>query len=81
MIIKSGAARLNGLSFRDGTIEFDMKSIDQDIPGIQFRERGQAGRENAEEFYVRTFPDCRASNDAFSMRPSLTASCLECVPA
>ncbi len=69
MVIKSGAARLNGFIFRDGTIEFDMKSTDQDIPGIQFREQGQPGRENAEEFYVRTFPDCRASNDCIQYAP------------
>ena len=69
IVIKNGVAALNGFTFRDGTIEFDMKSTDQDIPGIQFRVQGEPSRENAEEFYVRTFPECRASNDCIQYAP------------
>ncbi len=67
--IKSASAALNGLVFQDGTIEFDMKGLAEDIPGIQFRKQGPEGRQEAEEFYVRTFPDCRASNDCIQYAP------------
>lgn len=69
LMLKSGSMSLSGLSFRNGMIEFDMKALDQDIPGIQLRESGPAGMENAEEFYVRTFPDCRASDDCIQYSP------------
>ena len=69
LVIKSGSAALNGFSFRDGTIEFDMKSTAQDIPGIQLRQEGPRGQQDAEEFYVRTFPECRASNDCIQYAP------------
>ena len=69
LVIKSGSAALKDFVFRDGTIEFDMKGLDADIPGIQFRQRGPLGKQNAEEFYIRTFPDCRASNDCIQYAP------------
>ena len=69
LVLKNGSAALNGLSFRDGTIEFDMKATDQDIPGIQFRRHGSPGHQDAEEFYLRSFPECRASNDCVQYAP------------
>ena len=69
MVLKSGAAALDGLTFQNGTIEFDMKAIGEDIPGIQFRVHGPRFAENGEEFYVRTAPDCRASNDCIQYTP------------
>ncbi len=69
LVLKSGTAVLNGLNFRDGTIEFDMKGLGEDIPGIQFRQQGLSEADNAEEFYVRTFPECRASNDCIQYAP------------
>lgn len=69
IILKSGSVVLDGLSFRDGTIEFDMKATDQDIPGIQFRRHGEPGHQDAEEFYLRSFPECRASNDCIQYAP------------
>ena len=69
IVLKNGSVALNGLSFRDGTIDFDMKAIDQDIPGIQFRRRGLPGHQDAEEFYLRSFPECRASNDCIQYAP------------
>jgi hypothetical protein len=69
LVLKAGAADLNDLTFGNGTIEFDMKPLGEDIPGIQFRKRSTSGAENAEEFYVRTFPDCRASNDCIQYAP------------
>ncbi len=69
LVLKSGAVALDGLTFRNGTIEFDMKGIGEDIPGIRFRRQGPRFRENGEEFYVRTFPDCRASDDCLQYAP------------
>ncbi len=69
IVLKSGSVALDGLSFRDGTIEFDMKATDQDIPGIQFRRHGEPGHQDAEEFYLRSFPECRASNDCIQYAP------------
>lgn len=71
MELKSGTIALNGLEFGNGTIEFDMKALGQDIPGIQFRRQGPVEKENAEEFYIRTFPECRASNDCIQYTPVL----------
>ncbi len=69
LVMKAGGASLKDFVFRDGTIEFDIKSLEADIPGIQFRQQGPAGKQNAEEFYLRTFPDCRASNDCIQYAP------------
>ena len=66
IFLKSGELALNDLSFRDGTIEFDMKPLAEDIPGIRFRQRD---RQNAEEFYIRSMPDCRAENDCIQYSP------------
>ena len=66
IVLKSGDLALNGLSFRDGTIEFDMKPLAENIPGIRFRQRDP---QNGEEFYIRSFPDCRAENDCIQYSP------------
>ena len=69
IVLKNGSVALNGLSFGDGTIEFDMKATAQDIPGIQFRLHGEPGHQDAEEFYLRSLPECRASNDCIQYVP------------
>ncbi len=69
IVLKDGSVALNGLSFGDGTIEFDMKATAQDIPGIQFRRHGEPGHQDAEEFYLRSFPECRASDDCIQYAP------------
>ena len=69
IVLKSGSVALDGLSFRDGTIQFDMKATAQDIPGIQFRSQGEPGHQDAEEFYLRSFPECRASDDCIQYAP------------
>jgi hypothetical protein len=66
IILKSGDIALNGLSFRDGTIAFDIKPLAEDMPGIRFR---QLDPQNAEEFYIRSLPDCRAENDCIQYSP------------
>ena len=73
LVVKSGDAVLQGLAFRNGTIEFDIKGLAHDIPGIQFRRSVRDGQLNAEEFYVRTFPDCRASDDCIQYAPIIHA--------
>jgi hypothetical protein len=71
LVLKSGSATLNGLKFRNGIIEFDMKGIGEDIPGVQFRQQGALGAQNAEELYVRISPNCRASNDCVQYTPRI----------
>jgi hypothetical protein len=66
ILLKSGDVALNGLSFRDGTVEFDIKPLAEDLPGIRFRQRDP---QNAEEFYIRSLPDCRAENDCIQYSP------------
>ena len=66
IVLKSGDLALNELTFRDGTIEFDMKPLAEDIPGIRFRQRDHG---NGEEFYIRSLPDCRAENDCIQYSP------------
>lgn len=66
IVLKSGDVALNDVSFRDGTIEFDMKPLAEDIPGIRFRQRDH---QNGEEFYIRSLPDCRAENDCIQYSP------------
>jgi hypothetical protein len=67
--LKRGSIAPNGFTFTDGTIEFDMKPIGEDMPGIQFRTQAPAEAKNAEEFYIRTSADCRASDDCVQYAP------------
>ena len=76
LLLKSGSVALNDLTFRDGTIEFDMKAIGEDIPGIQLRRKGTPGHQDAEEFYLRSSPDCRASNDCIQYAPVIRGAML-----
>jgi len=59
-------AALKGLSFGNGTIEFDVKAIGEDMPGIRFRQRDA---NTAEEFYIRVGPNCPASQDCLQYTP------------
>ena len=43
-----------------------MKPLAEDIPGIRFRQRDP---QNGEEFYIRSFPDCRAEDDCIQYSP------------
>ena len=60
------SAALKDLSFSNGTIEFDMKAIGEDMPGIRFRQRDA---DTAEEFYIRVGPDCPAAQDCLQYTP------------
>src|SRR6476659_3913056 len=41
MRLKSGNATLKGVTFSDGTIEFDIKTIGRGMPGIAFRQQDE----------------------------------------
>ncbi len=67
------SAELAGTDIGDGTIEFDMKAVGDGMPGIRFRKRDD---NSAEEFYLRTQPDCQAENDCIQYAPVLQGNML-----
>lgn len=69
LVLKAGSAALNALTFHTGTIEFDLKALSSDMPGMQFRVSGNAAAPDGEEVYLRLFGDCRASNDCIQYAP------------
>ncbi len=64
--LKTGSAVLTGLSFSNGTIEFDTKLVGKGIVGIRFRRQDKA---NADVLYLRPQPDCPRSNDCMQYMP------------
>ena len=68
MHVKSGGARLLGVEFADGIIEYDIDedADDQGVPAIRFR---QHGNDEAESFYLRTDADCPASIECVQYAP------------
>lgn len=71
LMLKAGSAELNGLTFRDGTIEYDFKSLAADMPGVQFRVSGPDNAPDGEEVYERLFGDQCASNDGIQYAPMI----------
>ena len=61
-----GSATSKGLTFVDGTIDFDIKLNGTGILGIKFRD---AGHSAAEVFYMRPQPNCAASDDCVQYMP------------
>ncbi len=57
MRLNSGDAVLKGITFSDGTIEFDINTIGRGAPGIAFRQQDEG---NFELFYLRPDPNCPA---------------------
>ena len=57
MRLNSGDAVLKGITFSDGTIEFDVNTIGRGVPGIAFRQQDEG---NLELFYLRPDPSCPA---------------------
>jgi hypothetical protein len=55
MRLNSGKAVLNGITFSNGTIEFDVNSIGRGAPGIAFRQQDDG---NFELLYLRPDPAC-----------------------
>lgn len=65
-ILAVGRALLRGVAFADGTVEYDVKGVNEDAGGVLFRRKDPA---TAEWFYVRLSPDCPASNDCIQYAP------------
>jgi hypothetical protein len=63
---EAGFVALKDKSFDNGTIEFDMKPVGEDMPGIRFR---QKDGDTADMLYVRVSPDCPASQDCLQYVP------------
>ncbi len=61
-----GQAALNGEKFRDGTIEFDIRPLDDGMPGIQFRRQSA---DNMEILYLRPSPECPVAQDCIQYVP------------
>ena len=57
MRLNSGTATLKGITFSDGTIEFDVNTIGRGAPGIAFRQQDD---DNFELLYLRPDPNCPA---------------------
>jgi hypothetical protein len=57
MRLNSGNAVLTGITFSDGTIEFDVNTIGRGAPGIAFRQQDEG---NFELLYLRPDPNCPA---------------------
>ena len=55
MRLNSGNAALKGVTFSDGTIEFDVNTIGRGAPGIAFRQQDEG---NFELLYLRPDPAC-----------------------
>ena len=61
-----GKAVLKGENFRDGTIEFDIRPLDDGMPGIEFRRQSA---ENMEILYLRPSPECPVAQDCIQYVP------------
>src|SRR4051794_16210366 len=66
MRLNSGNAVLKGISFSDGTIEFDVNTIGRGMPGIAFRQQDER---NFELFYLRPDPSCPAFRACIQYAP------------
>src|SRR6202000_1646091 len=55
-----GFVALKNEHFSSGTIEFDIKPVGEEMPGIRFR---QQDGDTADMLYIRVSPDCPASQD------------------
>ncbi|MGI4881352.1 MAG: family 16 glycoside hydrolase [Janthinobacterium lividum] len=60
------SATSKGLTFTDGTIDFDVKLTGAGILGIKFRDMGHRA---AEVFYMRPQPHCATSDDCIQYMP------------
>ena len=72
MRLISGDAVLKGVTFSDGTIEFDVNTVGRGAPGIAFRSKTKILSSSYTSGLTRTV---RPFARAYSMRPSLMASC------
>ena len=66
MRLNSGDAVLKGITFSDGTIEFDVNTVGRGAPGIAFRQQDEG---NFELFYLRPDPSCPAFRACIQYAP------------
>jgi len=66
MRLNSGSALLKGVTFGDGTIEFDVNTIGRGMPGIAFRLQDD---DNFELLYLRPDPACPAFRACMQYAP------------
>jgi len=66
MRLNSGNAVLKGITFSDGTIEFDVNTIGRGAPGIAFRQQDEG---NFELLYLRPDPNCPAFRACIQYAP------------
>jgi len=66
MRLNSGNAVLKGITFSDGTIEFDINTIGRGMPGIAFRQQDEG---NFELLYLRPDPSCPAFRACLQYTP------------
>lgn len=71
--IPSGVALLNGLSFRNGTIEYDVATTGDMGAGFAFR---RADKDNYELFYLRPRPKCEEAPDCVQYAPEIHGTLL-----
>jgi hypothetical protein len=63
---EQGFVALKGQHFDSGTIEFDIKPVGEEFPGIRFH---QQDGDTADMLYIRVSPDCPASQDCLQYVP------------
>jgi hypothetical protein len=70
---EQGFVALKNQRFDNGTIEFDIKPVGEEFPGIRFR---QKDGDTADMLYIRVSPDCPASQDCLQYVPILNGRVL-----
>lgn len=65
---EQGFVALKDTHFDNGTIEFDIKPVGEEMPGIRFH---QKDGDTADMLYIRVGPDCPASQDCLQYVPIL----------
>lgn len=63
---EEGYVTLKNADFANGTIEFDIKPVTDEMPGLRFRQ-GPDG--TADMVYIRVGPDCPAAHDCLQYLP------------
>jgi hypothetical protein len=64
---EQGFVALKDKHFDNGTIEFDIKPVGEEMPGIRFHQKD--GDDTADMVYIRVSPDCPASQDCLQYVP------------
>jgi Domain of Unknown Function (DUF1080) len=70
---EQGFVALKDMHFDNGTIEFDIKPVGEEMPGIRFH---QKNGDTADMLYIRVSPDCPASQDCLQYVPIIKSRVL-----